>query len=53
MDDQRLAEQPAKTGNLMDVTYKDDWWDADTWDSPVEARRDGETLCGLFRIAHP
>lgn len=37
MDDQRLAEQLAKTGNLMDLTYQDDWWDADSWDGPIEA----------------
>lgn len=36
MDDQRLAEQLAKTGNLMDVTYEDDWWEADDWDGPIE-----------------
>lgn len=36
MDDQRLAEQLAKTGNLMDLTYEDDWWEADDWDGPVE-----------------
>jgi hypothetical protein len=37
MDDQRLAEQMAKTGNLMDLTYEDDWWEGDNWDGPIEA----------------
>ena len=37
MDDQQLAEQLAKTGNLMDLTYEDDWWEDDDWDGPVEA----------------
>ena len=26
MDNQQLAEQLTKTGNLMDLTYEDDWW---------------------------
>ena len=37
MDDQRLAEQLRKTGNLLDLTYEDDWWESDDWDGPVEA----------------
>jgi hypothetical protein len=38
MDDQRLAEQLAKTGNLMDLTYNDDWWaDVEHDDGRVEA----------------
>ena len=37
MDDKRLAEQLAKTGNLLDVTYEDGWWEVDDWDGPIEA----------------
>ena len=38
MDDQRIAEQLAKTGNLMDLTYSDDWWaDVEHDDGRVEA----------------
>lgn len=38
MDDQRLAEQLVKTGNLMDLTCEDDWWaDAEQDDGWVEA----------------
>lgn len=38
MDDQQLAEQLAKTGNLMDLTYDDDWWaDVEHDDGRVES----------------
>ncbi|NEP58715.1 MAG: hypothetical protein F6K31_17140 [Symploca sp. SIO2G7] len=38
MDDKRLAEQLAKTGKLMDLTYDDDWWaDVEHDDGRVEA----------------
>lgn len=37
MDDQRLAEQLRKTGNLLDLTYEDGWCEADDWDGPIEA----------------
>lgn len=38
MDDQQLAEQLLKTGNLMDLAYSDDWWaDVEHDDGRVEA----------------
>ncbi|MEM8809787.1 MAG: hypothetical protein AAGF01_27515 [Cyanobacteria bacterium P01_G01_bin.38] len=37
MDEQALAQQLVKTGNLLDLLNADPWGQADDWDGPIEA----------------
>ncbi|NEP15466.1 MAG: hypothetical protein F6J97_01030 [Leptolyngbya sp. SIO4C1] len=40
MDEQALAQQLAKTGNLLDLLNADPWGQADDWDGSIEAGLD-------------
>lgn len=40
MDEQALATQLTKTGNLLDLLNADPWGQADDWDGPTEAGAD-------------